>query len=168
MSSQVHGETSQGWDSSPRLDGRSPVANQFANLWERKIIVAKKAWLAILFLAAFLFLDGSSTISLHWEGAPPWYLPVGLSMALLMVGGPWSVPLVLLCSVIAAFLNYHRPLFSWCGIPGAIAIYIGYVAAAYALRRWWPVDLVRGTLSDVGRYLLACFAVPSSALCSEL
>ena len=104
-----------------------------------------------------MLLDGSSTIALHWEGAPPWYLPVGLSMAILMVAGLWSVPLVFLCSIIAALLNYHRPLFSWCGIPGAIGIYTGYVGAAVALRRR-RVDLARGTLSDIGRYMVAAFA----------
>ena len=38
----------------------------------------------ILFGAAFLVLDGSSTASQVWEGAPPSYLPVGLALALLL------------------------------------------------------------------------------------
>jgi hypothetical protein len=43
--------------------------------------------LGVLFGAAFLILDGSSTASLGWEGAPPSYLPVGLTLALLLCGG---------------------------------------------------------------------------------
>jgi diguanylate cyclase (GGDEF)-like protein/PAS domain S-box-containing protein len=116
----------------------------------------KRALLVVLFLTAFLILDGSSTASIHWEGAPPWYLPVGLSMALLLCSGMRAVPLVLICSIIAAAVNYHRPLFSWCGIPGAVGVYGGYIAAALLLKRWWCADLTRGTLSDVGRYIVGC------------
>lgn len=71
--------------------------------------------LALGFLAAFLLSDGSSTASQGWEGAPPWYLPVGLSLALLLSGGLAYAPLVLCCSLIAAVVNYHRP----CS-PGAV------------------------------------------------
>lgn len=123
-------------------------------LW-REIPIVKRYALIVFFLAAFLILDGSSTASLHWEGAPPWYLPVALSLALLICAGNWSIPLVFGCSIVAAFVNYHRPFFSWCGIPGAIAVYGGYVGSAVILKRWWRADLLRGNLSDVGRYLIA-------------
>ena len=110
--------------------------------------------LAVLFGAAFLILDGSSTASLSWEGAPPSYLPVGLTLALLLCGGRRYVPAVFISSLIAAVVNYHRPIFSWCGLPGAIAIYLGYVGAAAILRGRWRIDLKLGTLRDVGRYIL--------------
>src|SRR6266480_3709993 len=62
-----------------------------------------KQWLlAVIFLVAFLLLDASSTASQDWAGAPTWYLPVGLTLALLLCGGmryypwssfpPWSLP----------------------------------------------------------------------------
>lgn len=110
---------------------------------------------ALLFLAAFMILDGSSTASQHWEGAPPWYLPVGLSVALFMSAGRRASPLVFICSLIAAGVNFHRPLLSWAGIPGAIGVYLGYLAAAQLLKKWWQADLERGRLRDVGRYLVA-------------
>jgi diguanylate cyclase (GGDEF)-like protein/PAS domain S-box-containing protein len=121
--------------------------------------------LGVLFGAAFLILDGSSTASLGWEGAPPSYLPAGLTLALLLWGGRRYVPVVFISSVIAAVVNYHRPIFSWCGLPGAIAIYLGYVGAAAILRRRWRIDPKLRTLRDVGRYILiALGAAISSAL----
>jgi len=125
-------------------------------LAHRKISRQKQALFFVLFLGAFLVLDGSSTASQHWEGAPPWYLPVGLSVALFLSAGRSASLMVLLCSLIAARVNYHRPLLSWCGIPGAIGIYLGYMAAAEVLKSWWPADLQQGRLRDVGRYLVVC------------
>ena len=113
--------------------------------------------LGVLFGAAFLILDGSSTASLGWEGAPPSYLPVGLTLALLLCGGIRYVPAVFISSVVAALVNYHRPIFSWCGLPGSIAIYLGYVGAAAILRRRWRIDPKLGTLRDVGRYIVISF-----------
>src|ERR1700730_7895000 len=110
--------------------------------------------LGVLFGATFLILDGSSTASLGWEGAPPSYLPVGLTLALLLCGGRRYVPAVFVSSVVAAVVNYHRPIFSWCGLPGSIAIYLGYVGAAAILRRLWRIDPKLGTLRDVGRYIV--------------
>jgi len=108
----------------------------------------------ILFGAAFLVLDGSSTASQVWEGAPPSYLPVGLALALLLCGGTRYVPAVFISSLIAAVVNYHQSLFSWRGIPGSIAIYLGYVGAAVILRGPWRIDPKLGTLRDVGRYIV--------------
>src|SRR6202163_3340258 len=115
---------------------------------------SKQLLLGILFGAAFLILDGSSTASLSWEGAPPSYLPVGLTLALLLCGGRRYVPAVFISSLVAAVVNYHRSIFSWCGLPGSIAIYLGYVGAAAILRGRWRIDLKLGTLRDVGRYIL--------------
>jgi len=117
----------------------------------------RQALFVLFFLAAFMFLDGSSTASQQWQGAPPWYLPVGLSVALFLNVGRRASLLVFLCSLIAAGVNFHRPLFSWAGIPGAIGVYLGYMAAAELLKKWWQADLERGRLRDVGRYLVAFF-----------
>jgi diguanylate cyclase (GGDEF)-like protein/PAS domain S-box-containing protein len=113
--------------------------------------------LGVLFGATFLILDGSSTASLAWEGAPPSYLPVGLTLALLLCGGRRYVPAVFISSVVAALVNYHRTIFSWCGLPGSIAIYLGYVGAAAILRRRWRIDPKLGSMRDVGRYIVISF-----------
>ena len=64
------------------------------------------------------------------------------------------MPAVFISSVVAAVVNYHRSIFSWCGLPGAIAIYLGYVGAAGILRRSWRIDPKLGTLRDVTRYIV--------------
>jgi diguanylate cyclase (GGDEF)-like protein/PAS domain S-box-containing protein len=123
--------------------------------WDWRVIpLHKQLLLGLFFLAAFLISDGSSTASQGWEGAPPWYLPVGLSLALLLCGGRHYVPAVFISSVVAALVNYHRPILSWCGIPGSIAIYLGYLGGAAILRGRWRIDLKLGTLNDVGRYIV--------------
>ena len=114
----------------------------------------KQFVLATIFLGLFLITDGSSTASQGWEGAPPCYVPVGLAIALLLCGGPKYVPLVFLSSIVAAVVNYHRPLFSWCGLPGATASYFGYIAAAVLLRRRWYIDQRLMGLRDVGRFVV--------------
>jgi diguanylate cyclase (GGDEF)-like protein len=114
----------------------------------------KQLLLALIFLAAFLVSDGSSTASQGWEGAPPCYLPVALSLALLLCGGMRYVPLVYVSSLVAAVVNYHRPLFSWCGIPGVTALYAWYVGAAAILRGRLRIDPKLASLRDVGRYVL--------------
>lgn len=141
-------------------DPREP--SEFVSRWittlsgDREVPFYKKLTLAVVFLGAFLALDGSSTASLHWEGAPPWYLPVGLSAALFLTAGAWSVPLVFICSLIAAAVNYHRPMFTWCGIPGAIGAYLGYVGSAWLIRKRRMSDMQRGALADIAGYLVAC------------
>jgi len=123
----------------------------------------KEALFAITFLIAFLFLDGASTAAQKWEGAPPCYLPVALGLALVLQGGPRGVPLLLVSSIVAARLNYHRPLFSWCGIPGAIAVYTGYIIGGLILRKKWKFDPRLSSLRDVGLFVSvsACAAIVS-------
>jgi CheY-like chemotaxis protein/integral membrane sensor domain MASE1 len=116
--------------------------------------IYKRLLLAVIFLAAFLVTDGSSTASQAWEGSPPCYLPVGLTLSLLLCGGIRCVPLVFLSSLVAAAVNYHRPMLSWCGIPGATVSYLGYIAGAALLRGRWRIDPKLGSLRDVGRFVL--------------
>src|SRR6266705_933055 len=56
--------------------------------------LAKQRLFAAVFLVLFLLLDGSSTASQAWEGAPPCYLPVGMAVALLVYGGTRYLPLL--------------------------------------------------------------------------
>ena len=118
--------------------------------WNR-LAILKHGSLVIIFVALFLATDGSSTTSRAWEGAPPCYLPVGLSLALMLWGGNRYYPVVFVASLVAAIVNYHRPLISWCGLPGAILLYAGYAYSANLLRGRWRIDRQLGTLRDVGR-----------------
>jgi signal transduction histidine kinase/DNA-binding response OmpR family regulator/integral membrane sensor domain MASE1 len=126
--------------------------------WDRSGL-HKELLLVPIFIVVFLLSDGSSTASLTWEGAPSWYLPVGLSLALMLCGGIRYLPLIFVSSLIAAVVNYHRPIFSWCGLPGSTMLYVPYMAGAALLRGRgrWRLDLKLGALRDVGRFVLVCF-----------
>ncbi len=54
----------------------------------------------------------------------------------------------------AAVVNYHRPVFSWCGLPGSILIYVPYMASTALLRGPWRIDPALGRLRDVGRFVV--------------
>jgi signal transduction histidine kinase/ActR/RegA family two-component response regulator len=126
---------------------------------------AKYFVVCVVFIVVFLMTDGSSTASQAWEGAPPCYLPVGLSVALFLAAKKEFYPLALIASVIAAVVNYHRPLLSWSGLPGAVIAYFGYIAGAGVLKGPWRIDPQLKTVRDVARYLTVMF---SGALWSGL
>ncbi|MGA9813635.1 MAG: response regulator [Terriglobales bacterium] len=130
-----------------------PDATGEGQSWNRAPL-HKQLIFAAVFLGAFLLLDHASTASQAWEGSPACYLPVGLTLAVLLCGGLRYLPLVLFSSVVAAAVNYHRPLFSWAGIPGSTVIYFAYAAGAAILRGPWRIDPRLGTLRDVGRFVL--------------
>jgi integral membrane sensor domain MASE1 len=113
----------------------------------------KQLLLAVVFLVAFLLLDWSSTTSQGWAGAPTWYLPVGLTLAVLLCGGMRYLPLVLISTLVAAVVNYHRPIISWCGLPGGV-VYIHYIGGVIFLRGRWRIDPKLGNSRDVGRFAL--------------
>ena len=117
----------------------------------------KQLLLAIVFLAAFLLVDSSSKASFTWEGAPPWYLPSGLGLALLLCGGLPYFPVVVVSALLGAIVNYHRPIFSWAGLPGVIGLWIPYTVAAVLLRKRWRIRPGLGSLQDVGRLVLTLF-----------
>src|SRR5438477_4417341 len=119
-----------------------------------KVLIYKQVFLALGFLSLFLLTDGSSTAFQAWEGAPPCYVPVGITVALLLYGGLRYMPLVILSSLVAAALNYHRPMFSWCGIPGATLSYVGYFAGVALLRKHWRIDPKLESLRDAGRFVV--------------
>ena len=132
--------------------------------WNRAPLY-KQFCLSIVFMGAFLLLDRASTASQSWAWAPSWYLPAGLTLALLLYGGLRYAPLLLIATLIAAVFNYHRPVISWCGLPGGI-VYIGYFYGVTLLRGRWQIDLKLGNARDVGRFALVTLsaAVPAAIL----
>jgi signal transduction histidine kinase/CheY-like chemotaxis protein len=114
----------------------------------------KRLLLCTIFLTIFLLLDRASTASLTWQGSPPWYLPFGLAMGVILCGG-WSyLPLLFATALLAAVVDYHRPLFSWCGIPGVLTMYLPSILGAALLNRRWRIDPKLGNLRDVGLFAL--------------
>jgi hypothetical protein len=118
----------------------------------RQAPLYKRVLLALVFFFAFLLLDGSSAPATQWEGSPACYFPVGLSVALLFVGGIAYSPLVMLASIAAAYLNYHRPFLSWCGIPGATALYLPYVLAIKFLREHLQINSKLTRIREIGAF----------------
>ena len=112
----------------------------------------KQGVLAVVFLLVFLVVDGYAGPAEQWNGAPTWYLPVGLSVALLLWGGPWYSPVVLAAALIAARVNYHRPIFSWCGLPGVLGLYVPYLVGVQLLRDKWKINIRLLGLRDVGLF----------------
>jgi signal transduction histidine kinase/CheY-like chemotaxis protein/integral membrane sensor domain MASE1 len=151
----------------PAIPSRPSEAHPEPPNWSRAPL-HKQLLLAVVFLVAFLLLDRSSTASQNWAGAPTWYLPVGLALALLLCGGMRYLPLVLISTLIAAVVNYHRPILSWCGLPGG-AVYIVYIRGVILLRGRWRIDLKLGGSRDVGWFtLILLFAAIPSALIGTL
>ena len=126
----------------------------------------KQALLAVIFSAALLLLDKVSTASQTWDGAPTWYLPVGLILALLLCGGLRYLPLVFVASLIVEVVNSHRPIFSWSAIPAATVLYIPYIGSVYLLRERWGIDPKLGSLRDAGRFVLTFLlaAIPTAII----
>jgi two-component system sensor kinase FixL len=135
------------WESSRAGENsREPKTNQ-------RSLLLKQLLIAAIFVAAFLLTDGSATASQGWEGSPPCYLPVGLSLALMLWGGKRYYPVAFVASLTAAIVNYHRPILSWCGLPGAILLYVAYMGGANLLRERWRIDPRLGSLRDAGRFV---------------
>jgi signal transduction histidine kinase/DNA-binding response OmpR family regulator/integral membrane sensor domain MASE1 len=120
---------------------------------KQRSVLLKELLIAVIFIATFLLTDGSATASQGWEGSPPCYLPVGLSLALMLWGGKRYYPVVFVASLMAAIVNYHRPILSWCGLPGAILLYVAYMGGANLLRGRWRIDPQLGSLRDAGRFV---------------
>ena len=116
-------------------------------------------------MIAFLLLDRSSAASQAWAGAPTWYLPVGLTLTLLLCGGMRYLPLVFISTLLAALVNYQRPILSWCGIPG-LTVYIPYIAGVITLRGRCQIDPKLGKVRDVRRFalILLTAAIPSAGI----
>jgi hypothetical protein len=132
--------------------------------WSRAPLY-KQLLLAVIFLVAFLLLDRSSAASQAWAGAPTRYLPVGLALALLLCGGMRYLPLVFISTLLAAVVNYHRPLLSWCGVPG-LTVYIAYIGGVIILRGRCRIDPKLGKVRDVARFalILLTAAIPSAGI----
>ena len=127
-------------------------------------ILCRQIALILLFSAVFLMLDFATAAAQKSAVAPAFYLPLGLAIALVLWGGPRYWSLILICELTGAVVCYHRPLFSWCGIPGALAIYVFYAAGFYLVRRWWSLDARLTSVRDVGRMAVAfsASAIPTA------
>ena len=64
-----------------------------------------------------------------------------------------------------ALVNYHRPILSWCGVPG-LAVYITYIGGVIILKGRCRIDPKLGKVQDVARFALTLLAaaIPSAGI----
>jgi PAS domain S-box-containing protein len=118
------------------------------------------------FCIAFIAVESASKTAQGWPGAPAFYLPLGMVAALFLWEGLSYWPVVLLVAVIGAEINYHRPIASWCGLPGVVAVYAFYIFGIAIARKWWRIDPRLATVRDIGRFAVTCLAaaVPTAVV----
>ena len=131
----------------------------------RGIVASKPMIVQVAFWFVFMLLDRASSPFQTWVGIPAWYLPAGLSLALLFWGGLACVPVIALADFTAAILDFHRAPFCWTGLPGSTAVVLPYAAGAVLLRRTWGLDLRLRRLRDVGGLVLF---LPTAVLLSSI
>jgi PAS domain S-box-containing protein len=109
---------------------------------------------SLAYVAFYVALDRFAVHFQIWRGVSAWYLPAALTAALLLGTGVRATPLVFVAILIAARLNYQRPLESWSFLPATLAILAGYLGGAAFLRRSPAIDLGFGRLRDGVRFVL--------------
>ena len=115
---------------------------------------ARRACVAVVFVALYVLLDRSTVFFQMWTGISAWYPPSGLSLAMLIGFGGSYIPLIMLGGVISALTNYHQSLLSFNTIGANLAVPGGYWAAAYVLRRVLKIDWQLRSIRDVFRLLV--------------
>jgi len=119
---------------------------------------ARRACVAVVFVALYVLLDRSTVFFQMWTGVSAWYPPSGLSLAMLIGFGGSYIPLIMLGGVISALTNYHQSLLSFNTIGANLAVSGGYWAAAYVLRRVLKIDWQLRSIRDVFRLLVVSVA----------
>ena len=114
---------------------------------------ARRACVAVVFVALYVLLDRSTVFFQMWTGVSAWYPPSGLSFAMLIGFGSGYIPLVMLGGVILSLTNYHQSLLSFNTIGANLVVSGGYWVAAFVLRRVLKIDRRLCSMRDVVRLL---------------
>jgi PAS domain S-box-containing protein len=121
--------------------------------WLRKFIVAG------LYILIYVGLDRISTYSQIFPSLSAWYMPVGLTMALLLGMGLEYAPAAFAASLLTAVLNYQLPIFfSWSAFPLSLAFVAGYTLTAAFIIKVLDFDITFKRGQDVVRFVLATLA----------
>jgi PAS domain S-box-containing protein len=121
---------------------------------------------AVLCVLIYCILDRTTVYLQIWPSISAWYPPVGFSVALMIGLGLEIVPIIIIASYLAGFLNYHQsptsPAFLF--INPLVPIIYG-IAAAF-LRRHLSPDLrirsIRDVTSVLGVSLIASLAAATT------
>ncbi|HEV2350209.1 MAG TPA: response regulator [Terriglobia bacterium] len=115
--------------------------------------------MTIVFIGAYVLLDRVTTYSQIWPSMNAWYMPAGLTMALVLGLGLEYLPAAIAASIATAMLDYHLSIFSsWSAVPLTLGFGAGYGLTAALLSRILKVDISFRRVQDVGRFVPATLA----------
>ncbi len=113
-------------------------------------MTARRAFLAVLFVAAYALLDRVSFIhSFNALNITPWNPPPGLGLAVLLLGGARLAPLVFAGALAADFWVRGLPPPWWGAVGADAAMALVYAVAAHVARHRLRLDLDLAGLRDV-------------------
>ncbi|HLY59380.1 MAG TPA: PAS domain S-box protein [Terriglobia bacterium] len=115
--------------------------------------------MAVLYILIYVGLDRITTFSQTWPSLSAWYMPAGLTMALLLGLGLEYAPAAFIASLGTAALNYHLAIFSsWSAIPLSLGFALGYTCTAAFISKVLHFDVSFKRLQDVVRFVPATLA----------
>jgi two-component system, LuxR family, sensor kinase FixL len=98
--------------------------------------------LSLAYIVFYLILDRISFIeALHGVDITPWNPPAGLTVALLLVGGPAYIPVITIAALCSSQILPLAPISPAWGLATALVIAGGYAATATLLRQGFGLDL---------------------------
>ena len=137
---------------------------------ERSELLLRRGLFCAVFVVIYVALDRSTVVFEMHSGVSAWYLPSGLSLAMLAGLGVGYAPLVLVAALISRAYNHPEPFLSFRAIAETLAIVGGCSTAAWVVRRWLKIDLQFGKLWDLTRFvlvaLLASLGVAAGSIAS--
>jgi two-component system, LuxR family, sensor kinase FixL len=98
--------------------------------------------LSLAYVALYVGLDRISFIeALHGVDITPWNPPAGLTVALLLVGGPAYIPVIAVAALCSSQILPLTPISPAWGVATSLVIACGYAATATFLRQIFGLDL---------------------------
>jgi two-component system sensor kinase FixL len=106
--------------------------------------------LSLAYIALYVVLDRISFLeALHGVDITPWNPPAGLTVALLLVGGPSYIPVIAVAALCSSQILPLTPISPGLGLITALVIAGGYAAATMLLRQVFSLDLGLKRARDV-------------------
>lgn len=106
--------------------------------------------LSLAYIALYVVLDRISFLeALHGVDITPWNPPAGLTVALLLVGGPAYIPVIAVAALCSSQILPLTPISPGLGLITALVIAGGYAAATMLLRQVFSLDLGLKRARDV-------------------
>jgi two-component system cell cycle sensor histidine kinase/response regulator CckA len=114
--------------------------------WGRHVLTAA------VFGALYVTLDYTAVSVQIAPGVSAWYPPSALALVLLVGVSLWYAPCVFLVGLAAAVINYHQSPFSAFTIVQTADVSIGYLLAAFIIRKFLRMDRMFHNVRDFGWY----------------